>query len=81
MEKEIQELREEVKYLTKKIEILEKKEKNKVAISYLRVLIKVIIVGALSYGIYWGYRYVVNELPNVVVQKVKDLSIIDLIKK
>jgi hypothetical protein len=81
MEAEIQKLRDEVKYLSRKVDILEKKEKNRVAMSYLKILIKVIVIGALSYGIYWGYRYVVNELPNVVVEKVKDLSILDLIKK
>lgn len=74
MEEEILELREQINILTEKVEILEKKENHRKAYNYLKILIKVILVGALAFGVYWGYRYVVDELPNVIEEKIKDLN-------
>ena len=72
---ELQELREEVELLTKKVELLESKENKRKAFSYLKILFKIILIGVCIYGVYWGYNYVVNELPNVIVDKVKDVGI------
>ena len=74
MEKEIMELREEISLLTRKVEILERKENNRKAFGYVKILAKGIMIAALAFGAYWGYKYVVNELPNIIVEKVKDLN-------
>lgn len=74
MEEEILELKEEINLLTRKVEILEKKENNRKAFGYLKILIKIILVGALSFGVYWGYKYLINELPNIIEEKIKDLN-------
>ena len=76
---EIQELRKEVELLTKKVEVLEKKENQRKAMSYLKILFKVIAIAAIIYGVYRGYDYVVNELPNVIVDKVKNVGISSLL--
>jgi hypothetical protein len=74
MESELVELREEVELLTRKVEILENKEKYRKAHGYLKLLAKVLLVLALAYGAYRCYNFIVNELPNLVVEKVKDTS-------
>ncbi len=79
MEKELDELREEVALLNKKVSILEKKENNRKALGYLKILFKVILILAVIYGSYRAYNYVVNDLPDVIVDKVKDLSISKLL--
>ena len=75
MERELEELKEEVSLLTKKVEILEKKENRRKAATYVKILFKVILIIAVIYGAYWGYNYVSKELPNIIVEKVKDMSI------
>ena len=79
MEQELDELREEVKLLTKKVGILEKKENNRKALGYLKILFKVIMIIVVIYGAYRAYNYVVNDLPNDIVEKVKDLGISKLL--
>ena len=74
MEEEILELREEVSLLTKKVELLEKKENRRKAYTYLKILAKILLYAALAYGAYWGYKHIVNELPNVIEEKIKDLN-------
>ena len=74
MNSEIEVLREEVNLLARKVEILEKKENHRKAYAYLKVLVKVILIAALSYGVYWGYKYAVKEIPNIIEEKIKDLN-------
>lgn len=74
MEEEILELKEEINLLTKKVEILEKKDNHRKAFTYIKILVKILLIGALAYGVYRGYEYVVKELPNIIVDKVKDSS-------
>lgn len=74
MEEEILELREEIDLLTKKVEILEKKENHRKALTYVKILVKIVLIGALAYGVYRGYEYLVKELPTIIVDKVKDTS-------
>ena len=82
MEEEILELREEVELLTRKVELLEKKENHRKAYAYLKILGKVLLTLAISYGVYWGYKYVVDELPNIIVNKVKEANPLNgLLKK
>ena len=74
MESELVELREEVELLTRKVEKLEKKENIRKAASYGKILLKALLVAAASWALYWGYNYIVKELPNIVIEKVKETS-------
>lgn len=74
MEEEIEELKEEVMLLTRKVELLEKKDNHRRAYSYAKILIKLILTLLVCFGLYLGYHYVVNELPNMIEDKIKELN-------
>ncbi len=73
MEEEIMALKDEISLLTKKVEILERKENRRKSYAYVRVLVKGLLIVALAFGVYWGYKYVVN-LPNIIIEKVKETN-------
>lgn len=74
MEKEIEKLEQEVTLLKKKISILEAKENKRQAFKYLKIFIKLALTIVLLFGIWKGYNYVVNELPNIMEDKINDLN-------
>ncbi len=71
---EIEELKEEIEVLNKRIGILERKENNRRALNYIKIIIKVVLIVAALYGIWRGYEYVVHEIPNMLEEKIKDLN-------
>ena len=74
MEKEIEKLEQEVTLLKKKISILEAKENKRQAFKYLKIFVKLALTIVLLFGIWKGYNYVVNELPNIMEDKINDLN-------
>lgn len=74
MEAEIRELKQEINILNKKVELLEKKENNRRAYFYLRLLFKIILILAVAYGVWRGYDYVVKEIPNIMEEKIKEIN-------
>ena len=74
MEKEIEKLEQEVILLKKKISILEAKENKRQAFKYLKIFVKLALTIVLLFGIWKGYNYVVNELPNIMEEKINDLN-------
>lgn len=74
MEKEIEKLEQEVTLLKKKISILEAKENKRQAFKYLKIFVKLALTIVLLFGIWKGYNYIVNELPNIMEEKINDLN-------
>ena len=74
MNKEVNELREEIELLNKRINVLEKKESRRRSLTYLKALGKLLMIGALVFGVWRGYEYVVNEVPRMMEEKIKDLN-------
>ena len=74
MEKEIEKLEQEVILLKKKISILEAKENKRQAFKYLKIFVKLALTIVLLFGIWKGYNYIVNELPNIMEEKINDLN-------
>jgi hypothetical protein len=74
MDLELQALKEEVSLLTQKVEILEKKENRRKAFTYVKILVKVILILGAMYGIYWGYQYLSKELPRMMEEKIKEIN-------
>ena len=74
MEEEIRDLRQEISILSKKVELLEKKENQRRALFYLRLLFKIILILGVAYGIWKGYEYVVQEIPNIMEEKIKEIN-------
>ena len=71
---DIEKLEEEITILKKRISVLERKENNRKALSYIKIIIKVILIVAFLFGIWRGYEYLVHEIPNMMEEKIKDLN-------
>lgn len=74
MNDEVLELNEKIELLNERISILEKRDNRRRSFAYIRVIIKIIIIGAILFGIWKGYEYVVHEIPNMMEEKIKDLN-------
>ena len=74
MEEELNDLQEEIDYLTKRIETLESAENRRKAGFYIKLLVKVVLVVLFAYGLWRGYDYVVHEIPNIMEEKIKELN-------
>ena len=74
MDNEVMELKEEIEFLSKRIETLEKSESRRKAFVYTKILIKVVLLLATVYGVWRGYEYVVNEIPNIMEEKIKEIN-------
>lgn len=79
MEGQIQELKREIDLLNAKVESLENKEKKRKTLSYVRLLLKVAIILFSIYGLFWSYNYLVEEVPKILQEKVKDAFTTNLI--
>ena len=74
MEEEIIELKEEIELLTERINILEKTESRRKAFAYTKILVRVIMLLLFAYGVWRGYEYVVNEIPQLMEEKIKEIN-------
>ena len=74
MNSEVNKLKEEIELLNKRINVLEKKESRRRSLIYLKALGKLLVIGALVFGVWRGYEYVVNEVPRMMEEKIKDLN-------
>ena len=71
---DIEELKKEIKLLNKRICVLERKENTRKAFNYIKLIIKIIFFLLFIYGVWRGYEYVVNELPNMVEEKINSVN-------
>ena len=83
MDENIDELKEEITYLKKRIDILEKTERKRKAFKSLRIIIKILFYGLIIFGIWKAYDYLTNEVPNMVSEEVENAkdNIVDKAKE
>ena len=74
MSDELLDLKNEVEILNKRISVLERSENRRKSFTYLKILLKMILIGAIIFGIWRGYEYVVHEIPNMMEEKIKSLN-------
>ena len=74
MNNEVMDLKNEIELLNERISILEKRDSRRRSLSYLKIIIKILIIGAIIFGIWRGYEYVVNEIPHMMEEKINDLN-------
>ena len=74
MEDEIEDLQEEIELLKKRISVLEASENRRKALTYTKMIAKIISVCLIVAGLWIGYNYVVKEIPNLVKNQVKELN-------
>ena len=74
MDNEVLELKNEIELLNERISVLEKRDNRRRSLSYIKIIIKIVLIGAIIFGIWRGYEYVVHEIPNMMEKKIKDLN-------
>ena len=74
MSDEVMELKDEIELLNERISVLEKRDNRRRSLSYIKIIIKIVLIGAIIFGIWRGYEYVVHEIPNMMEEKIKDLN-------
>ena len=72
--KDIDELEDEIEYLKKRVSILEKKDNRRTSFKYLKIIIKILFFVLFIFGIWKGYDYVVNGLPNMINDKIREIN-------
>ncbi len=75
MEKEIERLEEEILVLQKRISVLEGKENRRKAFGYIKLIGKIISICLIVFGIWKGYDYVVNGIPQLIEDKISNINI------
>ena len=70
---EVQELKNEIEFLKKRVSSLEKKENRRTSFKYLKIIIKIILIVLLFYGLWRGYDYLVHGVPDMLNEKIKEI--------
>ncbi len=74
MSEEVMELREEIDVLKERINVLEKQERNRKTLNYVKLGIRLIIFLAAIYGALKGYEYLSKEVPQLINDKIKEIN-------
>ena len=69
---ELDELQEQVKELEERVYKLEKHEAARKVKSGIKLLISLLMIGAVVFGIFYAYNYITNELPKMIENEVKE---------
>ncbi len=74
MNPEVEKLKSEIELLKKRINSLEGRENRRRAFKYFKMIIKICLIGLILFGIWRGYDYMVNGIPNIIEEKISDLN-------
>ena len=69
---ELNELQEQVRILEDRVYVLERQEATRKVKSWVKLLFKVLILVAVVVGAFFAYNYVVDELPKLIENKIKE---------
>ena len=69
---ELNELQEQVKILEERVYVLERQEATRRVKNWIKILFKVLILVAVVIGSFLAYNYVVDELPKLIENKIKE---------
>ena len=74
MDSEVMELEDEIKVLKARVSELEKSNNRRRAYGYIKLLVKICMIGLIIYGIWQGYDYATREVPNLIEDKIKEIN-------
>lgn len=74
---EVNDLKNEIKVLKKRIEILENNESKRKISKNIHAIFKICLFLLVIYSVYRGYDYVKNIVPNMIESKIKEIKIIN----
>ena len=69
---ELNELQEQVKILEERVYVLERQEATRRVKNWIKILFKVLILVAVVIGSFLAYNFVVDELPKLIENKIKE---------
>lgn len=69
---ELNELQEQVRLLEDRVYVLERQEATRKVKTWVKILFKVLLLVALVVGAFYAYNYVVDELPKLIENKIKE---------
>ena len=69
---ELEELEEQVKLLEDRIYVLERRDASRRARGWLKILFNLLLIGAVIFGVFYAYNYVINDLPKLIENQVKE---------
>ena len=69
---ELNELKEQVRLLEDRVYVLERQEATRKVKTWVKILFKVLLLVALVVGAFYAYNYVVDELPKLIENKIKE---------
>jgi len=69
---ELNELQEQVKILEERVYVLERQEATRKVKNWIKILFKVLILVAVVIGSFLAYNFVVDELPKLIENKIKE---------
>ena len=75
MSDEIEDLKKEIIYLRKRIDVLERSERKRNASKSIKIMIKIILWVCIIIGVLKAYDYVKNEIPNMISEKVDNVTL------
>ena len=73
---DIENLKQEIKILKKRVEILESIENKRKITKNLNIIIRICLLLLIVFLVYTGYNYVTENIPNIIESKVKDINIL-----
>lgn len=73
---EIDDLKNEIKVLKKRIEILESNENKRKIAKNIHIIFKICLFLLFIYGAYKGYDYLKNVVPSMVENQIKEIKVL-----
>ena len=73
---DIEDLENEIEVLKKRIEILESCENKRKISKNIHAIIKICLFLLFIYGVYKGYEYIKQDVPNIIESKIKEIKIL-----
>ena len=73
---EINDLKNEIKVLKKRKEILKNKENKRKIKKNINIIFKICLFLLFVYGVYKGYDYIKNIVPNMIENQIKEIKIL-----
>lgn len=74
MDREIERLKKEILVLNARIKTLEGKEHRRSIFKSIKFLFSIAIIGLVAFGIWKGYDYITNYIPNYLDEQIQELN-------
>ncbi len=70
---EVEKLKTEIKVLSKRISVLENRERRRNAFKGIKIVIQLLLWGAVIYALWYCYDYVTNYIPDQIESGINNL--------